>query len=193
MSQQQEFWEQHQPPTGGVPMLPSVAGGVAPGPAGVAPPPAYEGPPRVFEYMGEQFQDPGPQYTIDDVIGYLAETYPELKAGATFTTKEQPDGTVLVTISKVTGEKGATVTTAQVIERLNQIQPLSVDAIPLIRELEPLNAAGQIDVARLLQLGPRIEQALVQAERVSDESRRVVERCLELKPVPLPHTVPLGF
>lgn len=61
---------------------------------------------RVFLYDGQVFEDPGPEYTTQDVLNFLAQTYPAL-ANGTWTSRTLPDGTEEITFVKVTGEKGA--------------------------------------------------------------------------------------
>lgn len=60
--------------------------------------------PRRFYYDNQEFDDPGPDYTIRDVLAYLAQTYPELANGSWIKT---PVGEYdAYTFYKVTGEKG---------------------------------------------------------------------------------------
>jgi len=66
-------------------------------------PPAQ--PKRVFVYDGAYFEDPGPEYTVQDVLNFLAQTYPELEQG-TWHSRTLPDGTEEITFVKVAGEKG---------------------------------------------------------------------------------------
>ena len=60
---------------------------------------------RVFVYDGAYFEDPGSEYTVQDVLKYLSQTYPELENG-TWHSRTLPDGTEEITFVKVTGEKG---------------------------------------------------------------------------------------
>jgi len=60
---------------------------------------------RVFRYDGQYFEDPGSEYSTQEVLGFLAETYPELTSG-TWTSRTLPDGSEEITFVKVTGEKG---------------------------------------------------------------------------------------
>ncbi len=61
---------------------------------------------RQFYYDGQLFEDPGPEYTPQDILNFLSNTYPELRQG-TWTQRTLPDGTAEITFHKVTGEKGA--------------------------------------------------------------------------------------
>lgn len=60
---------------------------------------------RVFVYDGQYFEDPGSEYQVQDVLNFLAETYPELERG-TWSSRTLPDGSEEITFVKVTGEKG---------------------------------------------------------------------------------------
>jgi PRTRC genetic system protein C len=62
--------------------------------------------PRVFIYDGQTFEDPGPEYSVQDVLAHLAQTYPELASG-TWHSRTLPDSTEEITFVKVTGEKGS--------------------------------------------------------------------------------------
>lgn len=60
---------------------------------------------RLFVYDGAYFEDPGPEYSIQEVLAFLARTYPELEQG-TWHSRTLPDGTEEITFVKVAGEKG---------------------------------------------------------------------------------------
>ena len=64
---------------------------------------------RIFIYDGQVFDDPGPEYSVQDVLNFLAQTYPEL-ANGTWHSRTLPDGAPggveEITFVKVTGEKG---------------------------------------------------------------------------------------
>jgi len=148
---------------------------------------------RVFVYDGQYFEDPGPEYSIEDVLGFLASTYPELDAErGTWHSRPMPDGTEEITFVKVTGEKGADVTPHLIADRLLAgTTPTRLQAPQVLRQGAAAEAAGELSVAYLLAAAPRIETALHQAEQVAQASHRMVARCLALCPVPLPR-VPLG-
>jgi PRTRC genetic system protein C len=61
--------------------------------------------PRQFYYDGQLFEDPGPEYSPQDILNFLAATYPELRQGS-WTRRTLPDGSEEITFHKVTGEKG---------------------------------------------------------------------------------------
>lgn len=147
---------------------------------------------RVFVYDGEYFEDPGPKYSIEDVLGFLAQSYPELENG-TWHSRDLPDGAQEITFVKVTGEKGSDLSPALIAARLAAgTGPTRIKAIEVLREIEKTEQAGNLSPAYLFEAEPRLEQALNQAEQVAQASQRITARCLSLKPVPLPR-VPLGF
>ena len=61
--------------------------------------------PRIFKYGDNTFQDPGDEFTIDDVKQSLAQTFPEI-AQATVSEKTLDDGDVEITFIKRSGVKG---------------------------------------------------------------------------------------
>jgi PRTRC genetic system protein C len=147
---------------------------------------------RVFQYDGQYFEDPGAEYTITDVLNFLAQTYPELENG-TWHSRLLPDDTEEITFVKVTGEKGVDVTAHLIAERLVAgTRPTRIQAIELLNQFIAVETEGALTVSYLLAAEPRIEAALHQAEQVAQASQRIVARCLALKSVPLPR-VPLGF
>ena len=157
--------------------------------------PDQPGPKRVFLYDNQVFEDPGQKYSTQDVLNFLAQTYPELGNG-TWTSRTLPDGTEEITFVKVTGEKGsgATVTPRRLIAALYRLQPTELQAIALLDEITAVETDDKLklDAGRLLALTPEIESALQQAERISTTSQRIVKQCLQLTAVPHPK-VPLGF
>jgi PRTRC genetic system protein C len=60
---------------------------------------------RVFKYNGEAYEDPGPEYTPEEIRSHLATIYPEV-AQAEIQEKTLEDGTVEVTFVKRAGTKG---------------------------------------------------------------------------------------
>lgn len=80
---------------------------------------------------------------------------------------------------------------SQIATRLTSLKPSEVQAIRLAREIEQ-GEFGGLPATALLEISPRIEAALAEAERIAEESRRIVRQCLELKSIPH-NQVPLGF
>ena len=150
---------------------------------------------RVFLYDGQVFEDPGPHYSNQDILHFLAQTYPEL-GHATWSARTLPDGTEEITFVKITGEKGSTtsVSPRQVTACLHRLTPTRLEALELLDQITALETdpAAKLGAAHLLAISPVIEIALQQAERIAADSHRIVNQCLQLTPIPLPK-VPLGF
>jgi PRTRC genetic system protein C len=60
---------------------------------------------RVFRYEDQTYEDPGPEFTNEDVRASLVAVFPEL-AKATIETTDLPDGRVEVRFVKRAGTKG---------------------------------------------------------------------------------------
>jgi len=145
---------------------------------------------RSFLYDGTYFEDPGPEYSAQDVLSFLAQSYPELEQGS-WHSRNLPDGSEEITFVKVAGEKGAT-RPADITRRLTGFTPPPLAAIELVRSLAELELAGNLSADRLLALAPEIEVGLAEIDRIADRSGKVTTRCLALTPVSLP-AVPVGF
>jgi PRTRC genetic system protein C len=150
--------------------------------------PVPSGQKRVFVYDGQYWDDPGPAYTPNDVRLLLAKTYPALENGA-WTSRILPDGVEEITFVKTMGEKGASA--RQVTDTLLSAPP-AFEIGRITRTLADLEQGGPLPAAELAALAPRIESALYEAERLSQQSRKMTLRCLQLKPIPA-STLPLGF
>ncbi|NJN99057.1 MAG: hypothetical protein HC875_35675 [Anaerolineales bacterium] len=59
---------------------------------------------RIFSYDNQYFEDPGPQYSPEEVMRLLARTYPALENGS-WTSRTLADGSEEITFVKVAGEK----------------------------------------------------------------------------------------
>lgn len=77
-----------------------------------------------------------------------------------------------------------------VVERLLKLRPVEVEAVALVAELWPEGLPPDAD--GLLARAGEIESALEQAERLSEASKRIVELCSKLQPIPAPEPPP-GF
>lgn len=64
-----------------------------------------EGKKRVFKYAGQTYQDPGSEYSVDEVKKHLSTVYPEVSQAET-QEKELEDGTLEITFVKRAGTKG---------------------------------------------------------------------------------------
>jgi PRTRC genetic system protein C len=150
--------------------------------------PAPAGHKRLFVYDGQYWDDPGPAYTPNDVRLLLAKTYPALENGS-WTSRILPDGVEEITFVKTMGEKGASA--RQVTDALLGAPP-AFELSRMTNILADLEQGGPLSAVELAALAPRIEAALHEAERLSQQSHRMTLRCLQLKPIPA-STLPLGF
>lgn len=66
---------------------------------------------RIFKFQDHSFQDPGEEYTVDDVRKALAATFPDI-AQATTEARTLDDGTEEITFIKRSGTKGQDEATA---------------------------------------------------------------------------------
>lgn len=60
---------------------------------------------RVFKYNGQTYDDPGPEYTVEEVKKHLATIFPEVSQAET-EEKDLDDGTKEITFIKRAGTKG---------------------------------------------------------------------------------------
>ncbi|MFQ5401740.1 MAG: PRTRC system protein C [Anaerolineae bacterium] len=63
-------------------------------------------PPRIFKYADKSFPDPGPEYSVEQVLQHLRTFFPELGHART-EKRTLPDGTREITFSKQVARKGA--------------------------------------------------------------------------------------
>jgi len=94
---------------------------------------------RTFVYDGQYFSDPGAEYSVQDVLLFLAQDYPELE-NATYNSRTLPDGAAgaveEITFVKVAGEKGADgITAGDIAVRLIKVAPAQLEATRLARQL----------------------------------------------------------
>ena len=80
----------------------------------------------------------------------------------------------------------------QLAERLANLEPPELLALVLVNRLIELQQEGRMEATTLMQLAPEIEAALQETERISENSRRILRQCVDLRPIPHPK-VPLGF
>jgi hypothetical protein len=83
-----------------------------------------------------------------------------------------------------------TLSPLEIVARLAKgTHPLFIPALDLLAELEQMRP---IDSAELLRRGDEIETALEEIRHISGRSAKIVRRCFQLKPAPLPKVV-AGF
>lgn len=149
-------------------------------------PPAHR--PRRFLYDGEYFDDPGPQYSIRDVLSFLARSYPDLANGS-WSKVELPDYDV-ITFYKVAGEKG--LTAADLLSALDTIPPDDLPAIGLTEQLLQMERTGELTIDALAKMSADIQAAHRSMRTVEMQSAQTLDRVLHLPAAPHPR-VPLGF
>lgn len=144
---------------------------------------------RVFVYGDHRFDDPGVQYTTEQIRTHLTAYFPEL-AHATTEEKTLPDGTVEVTFRKQVARKGTGYAgrPALLLAELEAIPPYDDPLAEMAATLGP----APHSLAAILSAQDTLR---VQADRVYGQTSRtaqVVKRCLDLPPSPT-GGVPLGF
>jgi len=83
-------------------------------------------------------------------------------------------------------------TPGELVDLLDTVPELRLDAVALLGELDRLERAGQLTGEAMTAMSPRIAKALKQLGGYVDEVRRVVDRCKQLPAIPTQST-PLGF
>jgi uncharacterized protein (DUF697 family) len=78
----------------------------------------------------------------------------------------------------------------RVVAAILTVRPRQVQAVELLHRL--YGQSTPPDTATLLQIGPEIEAALRDVQKLGESTRKVVKRCLELSAVPI-QSPPDGF
>ena len=144
---------------------------------------------RVFIYGDHRFDDPGAEYTVEQVKNHLVTYFPAV-AHATTEEKALPDGTVEITFRKQVARKGSSDAgrLAALLDELETVPPYEDPLAELTIYLgsEPLSLAALLDVQELLQAHGSDVYGL------AGRAEQVVKRCLTLPPSPV-EGVPPGF
>ncbi|MFW5943523.1 MAG: PRTRC system protein C [Chloroflexota bacterium] len=144
---------------------------------------------RVFRYGDHTFDDPGSEYTIEQIQQQLVQYFPEL-AHATTDEKTLPDGTVEITFRKQVARKGSgdAGRLALLLAELEAVPPYDDPLAELTASLgtDPLTLAAALDAYETLQSHAN------QVFDLAGRTEQVVKRCLQLPPSPT-HGVPRGF
>lgn len=122
----------------------------------------------------------------DDLLkAALAPTWPDVRT-ATLKRERAKDGSLVVTVTKRAGTKGA------LIERLFAAPAGVNPAIEMSARIAGLAKAGQLDSERIQELLPQIEFAAVQGERDLDAANAALSSLRDAGAVAAKE-VPLGF
>jgi PRTRC genetic system protein C len=155
-------------------------------------PPGYI--PRIFIYNGQHYEDPGPEFTVEDVLAFLAKTFPELRQG-TYTSRTLGNGQQEYTLVKSYGEKGnGRLSVGMIVHKLStETHPTAVKAVQVVEKLGQLDHTDRaLTVGLLLQMSQEIEEAAHQGEALQLTSQRILLQCLSLKPTSH-QQIPFGF
>lgn len=148
-------------------------------------------PRRIFIYNEHRFNDPGAEYTIEQIQQHLVQYFPEV-AHATTEEKTLADGTVEITFRKQVARKGSGYEPdkqlALLLAELEAVPPYDDSLTELTAALgaEPVSLATILDVQDTLQAHANHVFGL------AGRTEQVVKRCLDLPPSPT-RGVPLGF
>ncbi|WP_420640498.1 PRTRC system protein C [Candidatus Leptofilum sp.] len=152
-------------------------------------------PPRIFKYADKSFPDPGPEYSVEQVLQHLRTFFPELGHART-EEKTLADGTREITFSKQVTRKGALpapVADPTAIDTL-------VTALTAVPEYDnPLNPVYEVLIKErpltLHTLRQHTQLLHDHADQLHDQTaaiNKVILSCKRLAPTPLLH-LPLGF
>jgi PRTRC genetic system protein C len=139
---------------------------------------------RVFKYLDHTIDDPGPDYTIEQVRQALVPFFPELSR-ATVQEETLPSGAVQVTFTKQATTKGSVI--GEVAERLQGLPPAADPLGRLLQEIVP-----PLTLQGLLAVQEAVRVCVSQGAMTGDRTRKAVARCLQLQPIPLGQP-PVGF
>lgn len=146
---------------------------------------------RVFVYEGHRFDDPGAEYSVEQVQNHLVVYFPAV-AHAAVEEKTLPDGTSEITFRKQVARKGcATGEQDKLALLLTELASIAPYEDPLA-ELKAMLGSGPLSLAAILDARETLQTNADQAFAQADRTSRVVKRCVHLSPAPL-HGVPSGF
>ena len=140
---------------------------------------------RVFRYGDHTFDDPGAEYTVEQIQNHLGAYFPEL-AHAETEEKELPDGTREIAFRKRVARKGAT--PEEVFAALESVPPYEDPLAELAAALGPPPLA----LAEILAARDQLQAHANHVYDLSNRTEKVVTRCLALSPSPTSR-VPVGF
>lgn len=149
---------------------------------------------RVFIYGDHRFEDPGAEYTAEQIRQHLVQYFPEL-AHATIEEKKLPDGTVEITFRKQVARKGrGDETHCRLTLLLSELEAVPPYNDPLA-ELTVTLGREPLSLAAILHARDTLQTHANQVFGLADRTAQVVKRCMDLPPSPLAQRscAPLGF
>lgn len=146
---------------------------------------------RVFIYGDHRFDDPGAQYTTEQVRQHLVQYFPEM-AHATVEEKTLPDGTVEVAFRKQVARKGSgDETGSRLALLLSELEAVPPYDDPLA-ELTAALGAEPLTLATVLEAHETLQGHANHVFGLAGRTAQVVKRCMDLPPSPT-RGVPFGF
>jgi PRTRC genetic system protein C len=146
---------------------------------------------RVFVYEGHRFDDPGAEYSVEQVQNHLVVYFPAV-AHAAVEEKTLPDGTREITFRKQVARKGCATSVqdklALLLSELANVAPYEDPSA----EVRATLGSGPLSLAAIFNARETLQANADQVFAQADCTSRVVERCVRLPPAPL-HGVPSGF
>jgi len=146
---------------------------------------------RVFHYGEHEFDDPGREYTVDQVRQALLPYFPEL-AQATADVQTLKDGTLQITFRKQVTRKGNDI--LELTLRLETL-PRYTDPITELQEqlgLQVNGASQTCTLQTLLDQGGEIEVVAGQIQDQVARTETMVQKCWQLPPSAVTQ-IPPGF
>lgn len=146
---------------------------------------------RIFIYGDHRFDDPGAEYTVEQIQQHLVQYFPEL-AHATTEEKTLPDGMVEITFRKQVARKGSGYEPdKRLVSLLAELEAVPPYDDPLA-ELTAALGARPLSLAAILDARDTLQTNANQFFGLADRTAQVVKRCMDLPPSPT-RGIPLGF
>lgn len=146
---------------------------------------------RIFVYDGHRFDDPGAEYSVEQVQNHLVVYFPAV-AHAAVEEKTLPDGTREITFRKQVARKGCATNMQDKLALLfSELANIAPYEDPFV-ELRATLGSGPLSLAAILDAQETLQANADQVFAHADCTSRVIERCERLPPCPL-HGVPSGF
>lgn len=147
---------------------------------------------RLFKYGDQAWEDPGPEFSNDDVKKQLTAYFPEL-ANADVKEAALPDGRTEVSFVKRAGTKGSDdISPSWIAARLADVKPANLEGPTLLGRLQDLERAGRLEASALVEMQPVLERSMAELDAHVVESKKVLSRCSQLTATPSSST-PAGF